>query len=34
VVDEVIEPAKTRHALATAIAAAPADRGAHRNIPL
>ena len=34
VVDEIIEPAKTRHALASAIAQAPADRGAHRNIPL
>jgi acetyl-CoA/propionyl-CoA carboxylase carboxyl transferase subunit len=34
VVDEVIEPAKTRQALARAIAEAPARRGAHGNIPL
>jgi acetyl-CoA/propionyl-CoA carboxylase carboxyl transferase subunit len=34
VVDEIIEPAKTRHALARAIAEAPARRGAHGNIPL
>jgi acetyl-CoA/propionyl-CoA carboxylase carboxyl transferase subunit len=34
VVDEVIEPAKTRQALADAIAAAPACRGQHGNIPL
>jgi acetyl-CoA/propionyl-CoA carboxylase carboxyl transferase subunit len=34
VVDEVIEPAKTRQRLAEAIAAAPAARGAHGNIPL
>jgi acetyl-CoA/propionyl-CoA carboxylase carboxyl transferase subunit len=34
VVDEVIEPAKTRRRLAEAIAAAPAARGAHGNIPL
>jgi acetyl-CoA/propionyl-CoA carboxylase carboxyl transferase subunit len=34
VVDEIIEPAKTRRALAQAIAEAPAVRGAHGNIPL
>jgi acetyl-CoA/propionyl-CoA carboxylase carboxyl transferase subunit len=34
VVDEVVEPAKTRQALADAIAAAPARRGQHGNIPL
>jgi len=34
VVDEIIEPAKTRQALARAIAEAPARRGAHGNIPL
>jgi acetyl-CoA/propionyl-CoA carboxylase carboxyl transferase subunit len=34
VIDEVIEPAKTRQALAEAIAAAPARRGQHGNIPL
>lgn len=34
VVDEVIEPATTRTALARAIAAAPARRGQHSNIPL
>ena len=34
VVDEVIEPAKTRQAIAAAIAAAPARRGRHGNIPL
>jgi acetyl-CoA/propionyl-CoA carboxylase carboxyl transferase subunit len=34
VVDEVIEPARTRQRLAEAIAAAPAARGAHGNIPL
>ena len=34
VVDEIVEPAKTRHALASAIAEAPARRGAHGNIPL
>jgi acetyl-CoA/propionyl-CoA carboxylase carboxyl transferase subunit len=34
VVDEVIEPAKTRQRIAEAIAAAPAARGAHGNIPL
>src|ERR1700733_1778604 len=34
VVDEVIEPASTREALARAIAAAPQVRGRHGNIPL
>jgi acetyl-CoA/propionyl-CoA carboxylase carboxyl transferase subunit len=34
VVDEVIEPDKTRQRLTDAIAAAPAARGAHGNIPL
>ncbi|WP_433269958.1 acyl-CoA carboxylase subunit beta [Actinosynnema sp. CS-041913] len=34
VVDEVIEPTKTRRKLAEALAAAPAGRGAHGNIPL
>jgi acetyl-CoA/propionyl-CoA carboxylase carboxyl transferase subunit len=34
VVDEVIEPAKTRRRVAEAIATAPAARGAHGNIPL
>ncbi|GIG63302.1 putative propionyl-CoA carboxylase beta chain 6 [Longispora fulva] len=34
VVDEVIEPAKTRRRIADALAAAPAARGAHGNIPL
>jgi acetyl-CoA/propionyl-CoA carboxylase carboxyl transferase subunit len=34
VVDEVIEPARTRRRLAEALAAAPAARGAHGNIPL
>jgi acetyl-CoA/propionyl-CoA carboxylase carboxyl transferase subunit len=34
VVDELIEPARTREALAAALAAAPAGRGAHGNIPL
>jgi acetyl-CoA/propionyl-CoA carboxylase carboxyl transferase subunit len=34
VVDEVIEPPKTRRVLAEALAAAPAGRGAHGNIPL
>ncbi len=33
-VDEVVEPAATRSALAAAIAAAPAVRGQHGNIPL
>ncbi|KOX20238.1 propionyl-CoA carboxylase subunit beta [Saccharothrix sp. NRRL B-16348] len=34
VVDEVVEPTKTRRKLAQALAAAPAGRGAHGNIPL
>jgi acetyl-CoA/propionyl-CoA carboxylase carboxyl transferase subunit len=34
VIDEVVEPSKTREALARAIAAAPQDRGKHGNIPL
>jgi acetyl-CoA/propionyl-CoA carboxylase carboxyl transferase subunit len=34
VVDEVVDPAITRSALARAIAAAPQQRGAHNNIPL
>jgi acetyl-CoA/propionyl-CoA carboxylase carboxyl transferase subunit len=34
VVDEVVEPAATRRALAAAIAAAPQLRGRHGNIPL
>ena len=33
VIDEIIEPAKTRQAIARAIAEAPARRGAHGNIP-
>jgi acetyl-CoA/propionyl-CoA carboxylase carboxyl transferase subunit len=34
VVDEIVEPAKTRQEIARAIAEAPARRGAHGNIPL
>lgn len=34
VVDEIIEPTKSRSAIARAIAAAPAQRGDHSNIPL
>ena len=34
VVDEIIEPAKTRQPIARAIAEAPARRGAHGNILL
>ena len=34
VVDEVIDPRTTRRRLAEALAAAPAGRGAHANIPL
>jgi acetyl-CoA/propionyl-CoA carboxylase carboxyl transferase subunit len=34
VVDEVVEPGRTRTALAKAIAEAPARRGRHGNIPL
>ncbi len=33
-VDEVIDPARTRERLATALAAAPPGRGLHGNIPL
>ncbi|MGB8962434.1 MAG: carboxyl transferase domain-containing protein [Pseudonocardiaceae bacterium] len=33
-VDEVIKPSQTRRRLAEALAAGPADRGAHGNIPL
>ncbi|OZD52466.1 propionyl-CoA carboxylase subunit beta [Rhodococcus sp. 06-1477-1B] len=32
--DEVIEPSKTRSTVAKALAAAPAARGSHKNIPL
>ncbi len=34
VIDEIIEPAQTRQAIARAIADAPQARGTHRNIPL
>jgi acetyl-CoA/propionyl-CoA carboxylase carboxyl transferase subunit len=34
VVDEIIEPSRTREAIARAIAAAPQVRGTHGNIPL
>lgn len=34
VVDEIVEPTRTRSALATALAEAPAMRGDHGNIPL
>jgi len=34
VVDELLEPSETRSAIARALAAAPAGRGAHGNIPL
>ncbi|MEV0720521.1 carboxyl transferase domain-containing protein [Asanoa sp. NPDC050611] len=34
VVDDVIEPGETRRRIAEALAAAPAARGAHGNIPL
>jgi acetyl-CoA/propionyl-CoA carboxylase carboxyl transferase subunit len=34
VVDAVVEPEHTRQVLAEALAAAPAGRGAHGNIPL
>jgi acetyl-CoA/propionyl-CoA carboxylase carboxyl transferase subunit len=34
VVDEVVEPSKTRRRLVEALAAAPPGRGAHGNIPL
>ena len=34
VVDQIIEPDKTRSSLARAIASAPQRRGSHGNIPL
>jgi acetyl-CoA/propionyl-CoA carboxylase carboxyl transferase subunit len=34
VVDEILEPSRTREAIARAIAEAPQVRGAHGNIPL
>ena len=34
VIDEVIEPGKTRRAIAAAIGRAPCDQGQHGNIPL
>ena len=34
VVDDVVDPAETRKRIAAALAAAPAARGAHGNIPL
>ncbi|MCR5977145.1 acyl-CoA carboxylase subunit beta [Gordonia jinghuaiqii] len=34
VVDEIIDPARTRSIIAEALAAAPARRGRHKNIPL
>ena len=34
VVDEVIAASRTRSAIVTALASAPAARGAHGNIPL
>jgi len=34
VVDELIDPSRTRLVLAEALAAVPAGRGAHGNIPL
>ncbi len=34
VVDELIDPAHTRSTITAALAAAPARRGAHKNIPL
>jgi acetyl-CoA/propionyl-CoA carboxylase carboxyl transferase subunit len=34
VVDEIIEPTRTREAVARAIAEAPSSRGSHGNIPL
>ena len=33
-IDEIVEPSRTRSAIAAAIAAAPATRGDHGNIPL
>lgn len=34
IIDEIIHPDRTRHALALALAAMPAARGSHGNIPL
>ena len=34
VVDDVIKPEEPRQRIAEALAAAPAARGRHRNIPL
>jgi acetyl-CoA/propionyl-CoA carboxylase carboxyl transferase subunit len=34
VIDEIVEPAKTRQAIIHAVAEAPQVRGAHGNIPL
>jgi acetyl-CoA/propionyl-CoA carboxylase carboxyl transferase subunit len=34
VIDEIVEPAKTRQAIARAIASVPPTRGRHGNIPL
>jgi acetyl-CoA/propionyl-CoA carboxylase carboxyl transferase subunit len=34
VVDEVVDPSHTKRRLVAALAAAPAGRGAHGNIPL
>jgi acetyl-CoA/propionyl-CoA carboxylase carboxyl transferase subunit len=34
VVDEIVEPSATRSAIVAALAAAPAVRGRHGNIPL
>jgi len=34
VVDEIIDPAHTRHRLASALVSAPVRRGQHRNTPL
>jgi acetyl-CoA/propionyl-CoA carboxylase carboxyl transferase subunit len=34
VVDELLDPARTRAEIAAALAAVPAARGAHGNIPL
>jgi len=34
VIDAVIQPTQTRRRMAEALAAAPAGRGSHGNIPL
>jgi len=34
VVDEIIDPVQTRRRISQLLAAAPASRGQHRNIPL